>query len=73
MISAATHIARLVRAAYVFAREGVFGVVDPAGYDLITGVQSVEGGKTAVVSTINRNTETHQPAPRRQASTGPAP
>ena len=26
------------------------GVVDPAGYDLITGVQSVEGGKTAVVS-----------------------
>ena len=30
MISAATHIARLVRAAYVFAREGVFGVVDPS-------------------------------------------
>ncbi|MCW2511452.1 MAG: monoacyl phosphatidylinositol tetramannoside-binding protein [Mycobacterium sp.] len=26
------------------------GVVDPAGYDLITGVQSLEGGKTAVVS-----------------------
>lgn len=26
------------------------GVVDPAGYDLITGVQSVDGGKTAVVS-----------------------
>lgn len=26
------------------------GVVDPAGYDLITGVQSTEGGKTAVVS-----------------------
>lgn len=26
------------------------GVVDPAGYDLITGVQSVEGGKTAVVT-----------------------
>ena len=26
------------------------GVVDPAGYDLITGVQSVEGGKVAVVS-----------------------
>ncbi len=25
-------------------------VVDPAGYDLITGVQSVEGGKTAVVT-----------------------
>ena len=25
------------------------GVVDPAGYDLITDVQSVEGGKTAVV------------------------
>ena len=30
MISAATHIARLVRAGYVFAREGVFGVVDPS-------------------------------------------
>ena len=30
MISATTHIARLVRAAYVFAREGVFGVVDPS-------------------------------------------
>ena len=30
MISAATHISRLVRAAYVFAREGVFGVVDPS-------------------------------------------
>jgi ubiquinone biosynthesis protein len=29
VISATTHIARLVRAAYVFAREGVFGVVDP--------------------------------------------
>jgi ABC-type transport system substrate-binding protein len=26
------------------------GVVDPAGYDLITGVQSLEGGKQAVVS-----------------------
>jgi ABC-type transport system substrate-binding protein len=26
------------------------GVVDPAGYDLITGVQSVEGGKVAVVT-----------------------
>ncbi|MEV3902186.1 ABC transporter family substrate-binding protein [Mycobacterium sp. NPDC050551] len=26
------------------------GVVDPAGYDLITGVQSVEGGKQAVVT-----------------------
>lgn len=26
------------------------GVVDPAGYDLITGVQSVDGGKTAVVT-----------------------
>jgi ABC-type transport system substrate-binding protein len=26
------------------------GVVDPAGYDLITGAQSVEGGKTAVVT-----------------------
>ncbi len=26
------------------------GVVDPAGYDLITGVQSVYGGKTAVVT-----------------------
>jgi ABC-type transport system substrate-binding protein len=26
------------------------GVVDPAGYDLITGVQSVEGSKTAVVT-----------------------
>ena len=26
------------------------GVVDPAGYDLITGVQSVEGGKMAVVT-----------------------
>jgi ubiquinone biosynthesis protein len=30
VISAATHIARLVRAGYVFAREGVFGVVDPS-------------------------------------------
>ena len=30
MISATTHIARLVRAAFVFAREGVFGVVDPS-------------------------------------------
>ncbi|MCA6107600.1 2-polyprenylphenol 6-hydroxylase [Bradyrhizobium cenepequi] len=30
MISATTHIARLARAAFVFAREGVFGVVDPA-------------------------------------------
>jgi ABC-type transport system substrate-binding protein len=26
------------------------GVVDPAGYDVITGVQSVDGGKTAVVT-----------------------
>src|SRR5690606_22037554 len=26
------------------------GVVDPAGYDLITGVQSLNGGKTAVVT-----------------------
>jgi ABC-type transport system substrate-binding protein len=26
------------------------GVVDPAGYDLITGVQSIEGGKQAVVT-----------------------
>ena len=26
------------------------GVVDPAGYDLINGVQSVDGGKTAVVT-----------------------
>ena len=26
------------------------GVVDPAGYDLITGVESVDGGKTAVVT-----------------------
>lgn len=26
------------------------GVVDPAGYDLITAVQSIEGGKTAVVT-----------------------
>ena len=26
------------------------GVTDPAGYDLITGVQSVDGGKTAVVT-----------------------
>ena len=30
------------------------GVVDPAGYDLITGVQSVEGGKTAVVTFSQR-------------------
>ncbi len=30
MISAATHIARLARAAFVFAREGVFGIVDPS-------------------------------------------
>src|SRR3978361_1555645 len=26
------------------------GVVDPAGYDLITGVQSIDGGKTAAVT-----------------------
>jgi ubiquinone biosynthesis protein len=30
VISAATHIARLTRAAFVLAREGVFGVVDPS-------------------------------------------
>jgi ubiquinone biosynthesis protein len=30
VISASTHIARLARAAFVFAREGVFGVVDPS-------------------------------------------
>jgi ubiquinone biosynthesis protein len=30
VISALTHAARLARAGYVFAREGVFGVVDPA-------------------------------------------
>ncbi len=30
MISAITHISRLIRAAFVFAREGVFGVVDPS-------------------------------------------
>ncbi|HVV42533.1 MAG TPA: 2-polyprenylphenol 6-hydroxylase [Nitrobacter sp.] len=30
MISALTHCARLTRAAFVFAREGVFGVVDPS-------------------------------------------
>ncbi|WP_316219000.1 2-polyprenylphenol 6-hydroxylase [Bradyrhizobium sp. SZCCHNR2026] len=30
MISALTHIVRLTRAAFVFAREGVFGAVDPA-------------------------------------------
>ena len=30
MISALTHIARLSRAGFVFAREGVFGVVDPS-------------------------------------------
>jgi ubiquinone biosynthesis protein len=30
VISALTHVARLTRAAYVFAREGVFSVVDPA-------------------------------------------
>jgi len=30
VISGLTHVARLTRAAYVFAREGVFGVVDPA-------------------------------------------
>jgi len=30
VISALTHIARLARAGYVFAREGVFGVVDPS-------------------------------------------
>jgi ubiquinone biosynthesis protein len=30
VISAATHIARLARAGFVFAREGVFGVVDPS-------------------------------------------
>ncbi|MBI5264949.1 MAG: 2-polyprenylphenol 6-hydroxylase [Bradyrhizobium sp.] len=30
MISALTHIARLARAAFVFAREGVFGGVDPS-------------------------------------------
>jgi ubiquinone biosynthesis protein len=30
VISALSHVARLSRAAYVFAREGVFGTVDPA-------------------------------------------
>jgi ubiquinone biosynthesis protein len=30
VISATTHIARLARACFVFAREGVFGVVDPS-------------------------------------------
>ena len=30
MISATFHIARIVRAAFVFAREGVFGAVDPS-------------------------------------------
>lgn len=30
MISATTHIARLIHAAFVFAREGVFGAVDPS-------------------------------------------
>jgi hypothetical protein len=30
VISALTHIARLARAGFVFAREGVFGVVDPS-------------------------------------------
>ena len=30
VISAATHIARLVRAGFVLAREGVFGTVDPS-------------------------------------------
>ena len=30
VISALTHVARLARAAFVFAREGVFGVVDPS-------------------------------------------
>ncbi|WP_024509569.1 2-polyprenylphenol 6-hydroxylase [Bradyrhizobium sp. ARR65] len=30
MISAATHVLRLTRATFVLAREGVFGVVDPA-------------------------------------------
>ncbi|MDU6671811.1 MAG: AarF/UbiB family protein, partial [Bradyrhizobium sp.] len=30
MISALTHITRLARAAFVFAREGVFGAVDPS-------------------------------------------
>ena len=29
MISALTHVGRLARAAFVFAREGVFGVIDP--------------------------------------------
>jgi ubiquinone biosynthesis protein len=30
VISAATHVARLARAGFVFAREGVFGVIDPS-------------------------------------------
>jgi len=30
VISALTHVARLARAGFVFAREGVFGVVDPS-------------------------------------------
>ena len=30
MISAVTHIVRLARAGFVFAREGVFGVIDPS-------------------------------------------
>ena len=31
MISALIHLVRLTRAGYVFARAGVFGIVDPAG------------------------------------------
>ena len=30
MISSLTHISRLARAAFVFAREGVFGIIDPS-------------------------------------------
>ena len=30
MISAPAHLVRLGRAGYVFAREGVFGIVDPS-------------------------------------------
>ena len=32
MIASVVHVARLARAAFVFAREGVFGIVDPSPF-----------------------------------------
>ena len=52
------------------------GVVDPAGYDLITGVQSLEGGKKAVVTFsqpypgVERAVQQHPAGAHRQGRAG---